>query len=91
MQGWASDVALLRKQMVAVDRRLRQMRLMERLPDDDRRDTALGRRGASEAGGWQEEGEASLEALAAEMAGLKVSLLEMAQRVRAQAEDALAG
>ena len=30
-EGWASDVTLLRKQLLAVDRKLHQMRLMDRL------------------------------------------------------------
>ena len=30
-EGWSSDVTLLRKQLLAVDRKLHQMRLMDRL------------------------------------------------------------
>lgn len=30
-EGWSSDVTLLRKQLLAVDRKLHQMRLMHRL------------------------------------------------------------
>lgn len=31
MEGWANDVTLLRRQAAAVDRRLHQMRLVDRL------------------------------------------------------------
>ena len=39
--GWAADVALLRKQLAAVDRKLLQMRLIDRLDDDERLDALL--------------------------------------------------
>ncbi len=43
MEGWASDVGQLRKRIAAVDRRLKQMSLEQRLPDDERRDAALAK------------------------------------------------
>ncbi|GBF99207.1 hypothetical protein Rsub_12466 [Raphidocelis subcapitata] len=39
--GWAADVTLLRKQLAAVDRKLLQMRLIDRLDDDERLDALL--------------------------------------------------
>ncbi|KAI8466961.1 MAG: hypothetical protein J3K34DRAFT_524115 [Monoraphidium minutum] len=39
--GWTADVSLLRKQLSAVDRKLTQMRLIDRLEDDERLDTLL--------------------------------------------------
>lgn len=91
------DVTLLRKQIAAVDRRLKQMRVAERLPDDERREAILQRHyrlapgPAGGAGSVEAGGRDSLEALAAEMEALKLSLLGMGQRVQAQvAEDAAA-
>ena len=43
LQGWVNDVTLLRKQIAAVDRKLKQMRVCGRLPDDERRDQILDR------------------------------------------------
>ena len=43
MEGWAADVSQLRKRIAAVDRRLKQMALVQRLPDDERRDAVLAR------------------------------------------------
>lgn len=36
MEGFTNDVSLLRKQLASVDRKLHQMRLLDRLEDDDR-------------------------------------------------------
>jgi hypothetical protein len=47
MEGWASDVGQLRKRIAAVDRRLKQMNLEQRLPDDERRDAILARHARS--------------------------------------------
>ncbi|KIZ06949.1 Coiled-coil domain-containing protein 77 [Monoraphidium neglectum] len=41
VDGWGADVTLLRKQLAAVDRKLTQMRLIDRLEDDERLDTLL--------------------------------------------------
>lgn len=43
MEGWASDVGQLRKRIAAVERRLAQAALLQRLPDDERRDAVLAR------------------------------------------------
>lgn len=43
LQGWVNDVTLLRKQIAAVDRRLKQSWVCGRLPDDERRDQILDR------------------------------------------------
>ncbi|KXZ44254.1 hypothetical protein GPECTOR_70g485 [Gonium pectorale] len=40
-EGWTADVTVLRKMLTAVDRKLHEMRLVERLEDDDRLDTIL--------------------------------------------------
>lgn len=41
LKGWVNDVTLLRKQIAAVDRRLRQQAVVGRLRDDERRDAIL--------------------------------------------------
>ncbi|KAF5830416.1 hypothetical protein DUNSADRAFT_14637 [Dunaliella salina] len=41
MEGFTADVTHLRKTLTAVDRKLHEMRLIERLDDDDRLDTIL--------------------------------------------------
>ncbi|KAK9814374.1 hypothetical protein WJX72_004785 [[Myrmecia] bisecta] len=41
VEGWVSDVTILRKQLAAVDRKLHQMRLKDRLQDDERLDALL--------------------------------------------------
>eukprot|EP00887_Chlorella_sp_A99_P000203 scaffold13.g203.t1 len=90
MQGWISDVTLLRKQIAAVDRRLRQMRVLERLPDDERRDAILAKHAARapSAAGGDDGYELSVEGMVEEMRGLKEALLGMGARVREQAEQA---
>ncbi|GFR40782.1 hypothetical protein Agub_g1396 [Astrephomene gubernaculifera] len=40
-EGWTADVTALRKTLTAVDRKLHEMRLVERLEDDDRLDAIL--------------------------------------------------
>jgi coiled-coil domain-containing protein 77 len=53
-EGGLADVSALRKQLSAIDRRLLQMRLMERLEDDERLDRLLdqlGGKGAARGGG----------------------------------------
>ncbi|KAG2498150.1 hypothetical protein HYH03_003908 [Edaphochlamys debaryana] len=40
-EGWTADVTALRKTLGAVDRKLHEMRLVERLEDDDRLDAIL--------------------------------------------------
>ncbi|EFJ43281.1 centriole protein [Volvox carteri f. nagariensis] len=40
-EGWTADVSALRKTLTAVDRKLHEMRLVERLEDDDRLDAIL--------------------------------------------------
>lgn len=41
MEGFTNDVSLLRKQLASVDRKLHQMRLLDRLEDDDRLHSVL--------------------------------------------------
>lgn len=41
LEGWTADVTNLRKLLVAVDKKLHEMRLVERLGEDDRLDTIL--------------------------------------------------
>uniref|UniRef100_A0A383VMW0 Uncharacterized protein n=1 Tax=Tetradesmus obliquus TaxID=3088 RepID=A0A383VMW0_TETOB len=41
VDGWAADVTALRKTLAAVDRKLLQMRLIDRLEDDERLDALL--------------------------------------------------
>ena len=41
LEGFTTDVSLLRKQLAAVDRKLHQMRLLERLQNDERLATLL--------------------------------------------------
>ncbi|KAK9784601.1 hypothetical protein WJX73_004449 [Symbiochloris irregularis] len=41
MEGWANDVSLLRRQAAAVHRKMHQMRIVDRLADDERRDNIL--------------------------------------------------
>ncbi|KAG2433514.1 hypothetical protein HYH02_012632 [Chlamydomonas schloesseri] len=41
VEGWAADVSALRKMLTAVDIKLHEMRLVERLEDDDRLDAIL--------------------------------------------------
>eukprot|EP00899_Mesostigma_viride_P008061 jgi/Mesvir1/17256/Mv07665-RA.1 len=41
LEGFTNDITLLRKKLAVVDRRLHQMRLMDRLEDDDRLDALI--------------------------------------------------
>lgn len=41
VEGYLNDISLLRKQLSAIDRKLLQMRLVERLDDDERLDRLL--------------------------------------------------
>jgi len=41
VEGFVNEISLLRKKLSVVDRRLHQMRLIERLGDDDRLDRML--------------------------------------------------
>lgn len=86
MDGWISDVTLLRKQIAAVDRKLTQMRVMERLPDDERRDAILAKHARLAPAPLGDVYELAFHELVDEMRGLKASLLGMGQRVREQAE-----
>ncbi|BDA49231.1 Coiled-coil domain-containing protein 77 [Coccomyxa sp. Obi] len=42
VEGWTNDITLLRKALEATDRKLHQMRLSSRLPDDERLDALMG-------------------------------------------------
>ena len=63
------------------------MRLLERLPDDERRDAILAKHAKLAPGAICNAGdpfELSLDALVTELAGLKAGLLGMGARVREQ-------
>ncbi|EFN52358.1 hypothetical protein CHLNCDRAFT_138772 [Chlorella variabilis] len=91
MEGWASDVGQLRKRIAAVERRLAQAALLQRLPDDERRDAVLARHARLLPGGSQAfDYECSLDDLVAELLCVKDSLLGMGERVRGAAQPAAA-
>ncbi|GIM05695.1 hypothetical protein Vretimale_10129 [Volvox reticuliferus] len=85
-EGWTADVTALRKTLTAVDRKLHEMRLVERLEDDDRLDAIL-KHLRKKAPKVLLPGPSGSGASAGESMSVKSALAEGLQDVRSQVRD----
>eukprot|EP00884_Botryococcus_braunii_P009152 jgi/Botrbrau1/18238/Bobra.53_1s0092.1 len=97
MEGWSNDVGLLRKRLAAAERKLKEMKLIERLPDDERLDALLeglqkkapepdrlGHGAPRDASRLPFMGIPSLLCVAAEIHGAKGGIAALEGRIQAQ-------
>ncbi|GMH33975.1 hypothetical protein BSKO_01809 [Bryopsis sp. KO-2023] len=88
LEGFTSDISLLRKQLLVLDRKLHQMRLLDRLEGDERLDAilkSLEKRAPSvKKKGQKELGDGTLSEVASELGRIKGSIIGIEDRLHAR-------